>query len=336
MVEKIKPLAAATSRIGANPSLGGFGALFDLKAINYKDPILVASNDGVGTKLLVAIEQKKHSTIGEDLVAMSVNDLIVQGAEPLFFLDYLCSGKLDIDQFESIVKGIANGCKKANCALIGGETAEMPGLYSENKYDMAGFSVGVVERGKVLPHGVQEGDMVLGIPSSGFHSNGYSLIRKIIKDQGLNYNSPTPFDSSQTLGEALLKPTKIYVKSCLPLIKKNIVKALAHITGGGIIENIPRILPNNLGVELNADSFNFPDIMKWLGSVGNVSSEEMARTFNCGIGMVCIIETNYIQSAKKIINSSGEEALLLGKVIKNSSSKNRVRINNLKDSWSIS
>ena len=331
MVEKIKPLAAATARIGANPSLGGFGALFDLKAIKYKDPILVASNDGVGTKLLVAIEQKNHSTIGEDLVAMSVNDLIAQGAEPLFFLDYLCSGQLNINQFESIVKGIANGCKKANCALIGGETAEMPGLYSENKYDMAGFSVGVVEREKILPQDVQEGDIVLGIPSSGFHSNGHSLIRKIIKDKGLNYNSSTPFDSSQTLGEALLKPTKIYVESCLPLIKKNIVKALAHITGGGLIENIPRILPNNLGVELNADSFNFPDIMKWLGSVGNVSSYEMARTFNCGVGMVCIIESNYVQSAKEIINSSGEEALFLGKVIGNSSSQNRVRINNIND-----
>ena len=327
-MEKIKPLAAKTSRKGANPLLGGFGGLFDIKTLDYKDPILVASNDGVGTKLLIAIDQDNHSGIGQDLVAMSVNDLLVQGAEPLFFLDYLCSGKLEISQFESIIQGIANACKEANCALIGGETAEMPGLYEKNKYDLAGFAVGIVEREKILPKGLDEGDIVLGIPSSGFHSNGYSLIRKVINDLGLSYDSDSPYNTSKSLGEVLLEPTKIYVKTCLPLVNKGYLKAMAHITGGGIIENIPRVIPKGLGVELDANAFNYPEIMKWLSKKGNISNLEMLRTFNCGVGMVCIIAPDDLEDSVSLINSLKEKALILGKVTSNSK-ENPVKINNI-------
>ncbi len=264
---------------------------------------------------------------------MSVNDLLVQGAEPLFFLDYLCSGKLEVNDFESIIRGIANACKEAKCALIGGETAEMPGLYEKNKYDMAGFAVGVVEREDILPKRVSEGDIVLGIPSSGFHSNGYSLIRKVIKNLNLSYDSISPFDSSKSLGEVLLEPTKIYVKTCLPLIKNGYVKAMAHITGGGIIENIPRVLPKDLGIEVDAKAFGYPKIMRWLAKEGRISNFEMAKTFNCGIGMVCIIDQNNLENSISMINSLEEEALILGQVVKNDKQK-PVVIKNI-ETWSL-
>lgn len=311
LVNRIKPLAKATVRAGADAKLGGFGALFDLAKCKYKDPILVSSTDGVGTKLKIAQELGKHDTIGIDLVAMCVNDLVVQGAEPLFFLDYFASSKLSLEVATDVIKGIANGCKQANCALIGGETAEMPGMYQKGDYDLAGFTVGAVERSKILPaKNIKAGDVVLGIKSSGLHSNGYSLARHIIKTKKLDL-SKKYFDK-KTLGAALIEPTKIYVKSCLAAIKTGKVKALAHITGGGLLENIPRVLPKNLTADIDYSSWKLPAIFKFLQDEGNVKDVEMYRTFNYGIGMVLICDKKDAKTIIKKLASFDEEVLEIG------------------------
>lgn len=310
LVNRIKPFAKSTVRSGADADLGGFGALFDLKKCGYKDPILVSSTDGVGTKLKIAKDLNKHDTIGIDLVAMCVNDLVVQGAEPLFFLDYFASGKLSLDVASDVIKGIAAGCKQANCALIGGETAEMPGLYGEGDYDLAGFTVGAVERENILPKNIKENDVILGIKSSGVHSNGFSLVRHILKERNIGFDHKLP--SGKKLGEALLEPTKIYVKSCLAAIKTGKVKGLAHITGGGLIENTPRVLPDNLEADIDYSSWKLPELFQFLKEAGNVTDSEMHRTFNCGIGMVVIVDEQDVLEVQKILESHGEEVLKIG------------------------
>lgn len=288
LVRAIAPLAKSTARPGADAELGGFGGFFDPRAAGYKDPLLVAANDGVGTKLKLAIDTGQHGSVGIDLVAMCVNDLIVQGAEPLFFLDYFATGKLEAGVAEAVVAGIATGCRHANCALIGGETAEMPGMYAPGDYDLAGFAVGAVERGEQLTGAaVAAGDVLLGLPSTGAHSNGFSLIRRIIERSGLDLGAPAPFANETTLGAALLLPTAIYVKALLPFIRAGRVHALAHITGGGFLENIPRVLPE--GLRARVDVQPLPPLFEWLRATGNVSPEEMARTFNCGFGMVLAV-----------------------------------------------
>ena len=290
MVEKIKPLVRSTRRPGADGEIGGFGGLFDLKAAGFNDPILVAANDGVGTKLRIAIEAGRHDTIGIDLVAMCVNDLVVQGAEPLLFLDYFATGRLDPNQGAAIVSGIAAGCRMAGCALIGGETAEMPGMYHGDDYDLAGFAVGAAERGQLLPSGdIAEGDVLLGLASSGVHSNGYSLVRRIVALSGQKWTDAAPFAPGRTLGEALLEPTKIYVKPLLAAIRETgAIKAMAHITGGGLTENIIRVIPDGLGLSIDASAWPLPPVFQWLQREGQVADEEMWRTFNCGIGFVLV------------------------------------------------
>jgi phosphoribosylformylglycinamidine cyclo-ligase len=310
-------LARATARSGSDASLGGFGAFFDPKAAGFKDPLLVATTDGVGTKLKVAIDAKHHATVGIDLVAMCVNDLVVQGAEPLFFLDYFASGKLDVAAARDVIAGIADGCKQAGCALVGGETAEMPGMYADGDYDLAGFSVGAVERSQAITgQTIQDGDVVLGLASSGVHSNGFSLVRRVVADLKLSYDAPAPFAPGKKLGEALLAPTRIYVKSCLAAIKLGGVKGLAHITGGGLIENIPRVLPDGLGVEIDAANWTMPPVFGWLAREGKVAPEEMARTFNCGIGMVVIVEAGKADAIIGTLKDGGETATRIGKVVK--------------------
>lgn len=311
LVTRIKPFAKATVRAGADANLGGFGALFDLAKCNYKDPILVSSTDGVGTKLKIAQMLDKHDTIGIDLVAMCVNDLVVQGAEPLFFLDYFASSKLSLDVASDVIKGIAEGCKQANCALVGGETAEMPGIYQKGEYDLAGFSVGAVERGEVLPKAnVREGDVILGIKSTGPHSNGYSLIRHVIKERNIDINQKLP--SGKTIAMAIIEPTKIYVRSCLNAIKTGKVKALAHITGGGLLENIPRVLPENLEAKINYNSWKMPEIFEFLQEQGNIQDSEMHRTFNCGIGMILVVEKTDVNLVKSKLAEFGEETIEIG------------------------
>ena len=315
LVNAIKPLAQSTARVGADSDLGGFGGLFDLQAAGFKDPVLVACNDGVGTKVLIANETRKHDTIGIDLVAMCVNDLVVQGAEPLFFLDYFAAGYLDVDQATTIVSGIAAGCRDAGCALIGGETAEMPGLYGDNEYDLAGFAVGAVERGHVLPHSISAGDLVVGLPSSGFHSNGYSLIRKVVELSDANYDAPAPFDPETTLGDALLTPTRIYVQACLSLVRTDLAHGFAHITGGGLAENIPRALPTDLAVELDVQALPLPPIMAWIANTGGLTAAEMVRTFNCGMGMVAIVSVENAGTALESLSEAGESPTILGRVV---------------------
>ena len=313
MVEAIKPLAKSTARSGGAAGLGGFGALFDPKAAGFKDPILVATTDGVGTKLKVAIDAGKHDTVGIDLVAMCVNDLVVQGAEPLFFLDYFATGKLDVKAGTAIVAGIAEGCRQAGCALVGGETAEMPGMYAKGDYDLAGFSVGAAERGQLLPAvDVKPGDVLLGLASSGVHSNGYSLVRRIVERGGLGYDAPAPFAPGKTLGEALLEPTRIYVKSTLAAIRAGTVKAMAHITGGGLIENVPRVLPDGVVAQIDGTSWAMPEVFKWLAKEGGVASHEMARTFNCGIGMVVVVDAAHAAEATRILSEHGETVYTIG------------------------
>jgi phosphoribosylformylglycinamidine cyclo-ligase len=316
LVEAIKPLARSTRRKGADSALGGFGGLFDLKACGFKDPVLVAANDGVGTKLRLAIETGRHHGVGVDLVAMSVNDLIVQGAEPLFFLDYFATGKLDVACAREAIAGIADGCKQAGCALIGGETAEMPGMYRGQDYDLAGFAVGAVERKNILPRkGVGSGDVILGIASTGPHSNGYSLVRKLVELSGLKYSDPAPFAEGKSLGEALLAPTRIYVKSVLKALKAgNGIKALAHITGGGFIENIPRVLPKTTVAEIDLDRVPFTNLFGWLRNLGNVSEREMLRTFNCGIGMIVVVEAPCARRVAASLTKSGENVVTLGTI----------------------
>jgi phosphoribosylformylglycinamidine cyclo-ligase len=315
LVEAIKPLAKSTARSGGAAGLGGFGALFDPKAAGFKDPILVSSTDGVGTKLKVAIDSGKHDTVGIDLVAMCVNDLVVQGAEPLFFLDYFATGKLDVKSGTAIISGIAEGCRQAGCALIGGETAEMPGMYGNGDYDLAGFTVGAAERGELLPkEDVRPGDVLLGLASSGVHSNGYSLVRRVVVVGGLSYAAPAPFDPSKSLGDALLTPTRIYVKSCLAAIRAGTVKALAHITGGGLIENVPRVLPEGVVADIDAKTWTLPPVFKWLAQEGGVEAHEMARTFNCGIGMVVVCSPDKAEEAKRILAAAGETVFTIGTI----------------------
>lgn len=306
LINRIKPFAKATKRLGADSDLGGFGALFDLKKCNFRDPVLVSSTDGVGTKLKVAIEVGKHDTIGIDLVAMSVNDLVVQGAEPLFFLDYFACSKLEVEVATQVIKGIADGCKLAGCALIGGETAEMPGMYSGGDYDLAGFAVGAVEREEILPRETNAGDVLLGLSSSGLHSNGYSLARYILQQNSIKLTE---------MGEELLTPTKIYVKSCLEAIRSKKVKALSHITGGGLTENLPRVLSKNVTPKINFKSWERPEIFNKLQLLGKVTDEEMYRTFNCGIGMVLVVEKNHAEEVKNILTKAGEEVSIIGELV---------------------
>jgi phosphoribosylformylglycinamidine cyclo-ligase len=327
MVELIKPLVRATARPGADAEIGGFGGLFDLKRAGFKDPLLVAGTDGVGTKVKIAIETGRHDTIGIDLVAMSVNDLVVQGAEPLFFLDYFACGKLAPEVGAMVVKGIAAGCREARCALIGGETAEMPGLYQGGDYDLAGFAVGAVERDELLPRrDLKAGDVVIGLLSSGVHSNGYSLVRKIVETSGLSWNDPAPFDPGKTLGEALITPTRIYVRSCLAAIRTTrAVKALAHITGGGFPENIPRVLPKGLGASIDLKSIPVPRVFRWLAQAGGVSEPEMLRTFNCGIGMMLVAEAGQDEAVADVLAQEGEIVLRLGELVTAEGDAPRVR-----------
>ena len=317
MVELIKPLVRSTARPGADAEIGGFGALFDLKRSGYSDPVLVAATDGVGTKLKIAIETGTHHTIGIDLVAMSVNDLVVQGAEPLFFLDYFACGQLDPEVGARVIKGVAEGCRQAGCALIGGETAEMPGLYQTGDYDLAGFAVGAVERDAILPRpDVRAGDVILGLASSGIHSNGYSLVRKIVERTGLRWSAPAPFDPARELGAALLEPTRIYVKSCLAALRATkAVKALAHITGGGFPDNIPRVLPQGLGVMLDLHRVPVPPIFRWLADVGQVAEAEMLRTFNCGVGMVAVVAPGEADAVCNALVREGETVVPIGEVV---------------------
>jgi phosphoribosylformylglycinamidine cyclo-ligase len=327
MVELIKPLVRATARPGADAEIGGFGGLFDLKRAGFKDPVLVAATDGVGTKLVIAIETQRHDTIGIDLVAMSVNDLVVQGAEPLFFLDYFACGTLAPDAGAAIVAGVARACKESGCALIGGETAEMPGLYKAGDYDLGGFAVGAVERGEILPRNdIAEGDVVLGLASSGLHSNGFSLARKIVERSGLKWNAAAPFAPAQSLGEAMLTPTRLYVRSCLAAIRETkAVKGLAHITGGGFTENIPRALPKNLGVTIDLAKVPVPPIFQWLAKTGNVAELEMLRTFNCGIGMVAIVAADKADQVASVFARDGETVIRMGDVIAASGERVRYR-----------
>jgi phosphoribosylformylglycinamidine cyclo-ligase len=317
MVDLIKPLVRATARAGADAEIGGFGGLFDLKRAGFRDPVLVAATDGVGTKVKIAIETGRHDTIGIDLVAMSVNDLVVQGAEPLFFLDYFACGKLAAEVGAAVVAGVAAGCKAAGCALIGGETAEMPGLYQAGDYDLAGFAVGAAERGSLLPRrDIKAGDAVLGLASSGVHSNGYSLVRKVVEACDLAWGAPAPFDRTRSLGEAMLTPTRIYVTSCLAAVRESgAVKALAHITGGGFPDNIPRVLPQGLGVELDLARIAVPPVFRWLSTAGSIAEPEMLRTFNCGIGMVAIVEPAAADAVTALFERHGEHVVHLGQVI---------------------
>ncbi|HUT51531.1 MAG TPA: phosphoribosylformylglycinamidine cyclo-ligase [Alphaproteobacteria bacterium] len=316
LVERIKPLARETARPGVIDGLGGFGACFDPKAAGYVDPVLVAATDGVGTKLEIAQAVGMHDTIGIDLVAMCVNDLLAQGAEPLFFLDYFATGKLDVSAAAEVVAGIAEGCRRAGCALIGGETAEMPGMYAPGSYDLAGFAVGAFERGNALPAaGIAAGDAILGLASDGVHSNGYSLVRQIVAEAKLGYDTPAPFAAEISLGAALLQPTRIYVKPCLEAIRGGSVYALAHITGGGLTENLPRMLPAGLAAVIEGGSWTIPPVFAWLAETGNVSAAEMARTFNCGVGMALIVPAAAEADAVALLESKGETAGRIGTVV---------------------
>lgn len=313
LVEQIKPHAKRTNRSGVMAGLGGFGGLFDLKAAGFNDPILVSATDGVGTKLRIAIDTGHYDTIGIDLVAMCVNDLVCQGAEPLFFLDYFATGQLDVDTATRIIAGIAEGCVQSGCALIGGETAEMPGMYAGDDFDLAGFAVGAMERGASLPKGVQSGDVLLGLSSSGVHSNGYSLVRKLVELSGLGWDAPSPF-GGDTLGAELLAPTRLYVKSCLAAIAAGGVHGFAHITGGGLTENIPRVLGEGQGVCINLDSWMLPPVFEWLAKQGGISNADMLKTFNCGIGMVIVVDRQSSHAVAQALAELGETVINLGQV----------------------
>ncbi|XP_006886812.1 PREDICTED: trifunctional purine biosynthetic protein adenosine-3 [Elephantulus edwardii] len=338
LVKKIKPLAKATSRLGCEVDLGGFAGLFDLKAAGFKDPLLASGTDGVGTKLKIAQLCNKHDTVGQDLVAMCVNDILAQGAEPLFFLDYFSCGKLNLDVTEAVVAGIAKACGKAGCALLGGETAEMPDMYPPGEYDLAGFAVGAVERDQKLPHldKIMEGDVVIGVASSGLHSNGFSLVRKIVEKSSLHYSSPAPDGcGDQTLGQLLLTPTRIYSQTLLPVLRSGHVKAYAHITGGGLLENIPRVLPQKFGVDLDARAWKIPRIFSWLQHQGNLSEEEMARTFNCGIGAALVVSKDLAEQILESIQRHKEEAWVIGSVVECLADSSRVRVQHLIESIHI-
>jgi phosphoribosylformylglycinamidine cyclo-ligase len=314
LVARIAPITRATRRIGADGDIGGFGGLFDLKACGYRDPVLVAANDGVGTKLKISIETGIHDTIGIDLVAMSVNDLVVQGAEPLFFLDYFACGKLDLDVAATVIEGIGEGCRQSGCALIGGETAEMPDMYAAGDYDLAGFAVGAVERDEILPKKTTgPGDVLLGLGSSGVHSNGYSLVRRLVRETGLAWDAEAPFQPGTSLARALLTPTKLYVKPILQVIRSvGGIKAMAHITGGGFLENIPRVLPELCVAEVDLYACAVPPVFRWLASVGGVEPTEMLRTFNCGIGMVLVVDADKAHDVSEAFAALGERCVTLG------------------------
>ncbi len=313
LVDRIKPAAKKTRRPGVMSGLGGFGALFDLKGAGYVDPILVAATDGVGTKLRIAIDTGNVDTIGIDLVAMCVNDLVCQGAEPLFFLDYFATGKLELDQAARIIEGIAKGCELSGAALIGGETAEMPGMYHDGDFDLAGFAVGAMERGSDLPAGVVEGDVLLGLASDGVHSNGYSLVRKVVELSGLAWDADCPF-ADGNLGEALLTPTRLYVKSTLAAVRAGGVHALAHITGGGLTENLPRVLPDDLGADINLDAWTLPPVFKWLTGVAGMQEAELLKTFNSGLGMVISVAADQADAIKTLLETEGETVFTIGTV----------------------
>ncbi|MEP1327719.1 phosphoribosylformylglycinamidine cyclo-ligase [Pseudophaeobacter sp.] len=313
LVDRIKPAAKRTNRSGVMSGLGGFGALFDLKDAGYSDPILVGATDGVGTKLRIAIDTGVVDGVGIDLVAMCVNDLVCQGAEPLFFLDYFATGKLETETAARIIEGIAEGCVRSGCALIGGETAEMPGMYPEGDFDLAGFSVGAMERGTALPAGVVEGDVLLGLASDGVHSNGYSLVRKIVELSGLGWDADCPF-SEGTLGEALLTPTRLYVKQSLAAVRAGGVHALAHITGGGLTENLPRVLPEDLGADIDLDAWELPGVFKWMAEVGGIAEAEMLKTFNCGMGMILSVSAERADELVAVLKGEGETVTRLGTV----------------------
>ena len=335
-VDLIKPLAKGTATIGSAAELGGFGAVFDIRAAGFKDPVLVAASDGVGTKLLIANALGQHKTVGIDLVAMSVNDIIVQGAKPLFFLDYFSTGHLDVKTATEVVEGIAIGCRRANCALIGGETAEMPGLYAAGQYDLAGFAVGAIERNQILTgNTISPGDQVLGLTSSGIHANGFSLVRKIITDNEVNLEGAAPFNSQQRLADTLLAPTRIYVNSVLTALDEpgHGVKGIAHITGGGFHENLPRILPNGVSAKLNASTWPLPEIFYWLRQLGNIDCEEMTRTFNCGIGMLMVIKQNRLKHLKNVLSAHGETVYHVGEIVPSDRPKESVIIDNLETAW---
>ncbi len=313
LVEAVKPLARATARKGAEAALGGFGGLFDLKQAGFQDPVLVASTDGVGTKLTVAKQAGRHRGVGIDLVAMCVNDLVVQGAEPLFFLDYFATSALDIDQAREVIAGIAEGCQAAGCALIGGETAEMPGLYGPGDYDLAGFAVGAVERGRALSGAeISPGDVVLGLASSGVHANGFSLVRRLVAAAGLDYGETAPFDSDRGLGEALLAPTRIYVKSCLAALEAGGLHGLAHVTGGGLSENLPRVLPETCRAALNGQAWPLPPVFAWLAETSGLPEDELIRTFNCGIGMAAVVEAGAAETLTSVFREAGETVFPIG------------------------
>jgi phosphoribosylformylglycinamidine cyclo-ligase len=316
LVERIKPHAKGTSRAGVLGGLGGFGAIFDLKAAGFEDALLISTTDGVGTKLKLAQDLNDHRTIGIDLVAMCVNDLIVQGATPLYFLDYYATGKLNVDTASTVIAGIAEGCKQAGCALVGGETAEMPGMYTGEDYDLAGFSVGAVARHHLLPKPTMKaGDVLLGISSSGIHSNGFSLVRKLVKDSGAKLDEVSPFSTYHpTLGHALLEPTKIYVKSLLPVLNKGLVKGLAHITGGGLTENLPRVLPAHLSAAIDLTSWRLPAVFDWMQDVGDIPCSEMLRTFNCGIGMILVVDANDVFAVREQLEKAGEKVCIIGEL----------------------
>jgi phosphoribosylformylglycinamidine cyclo-ligase len=315
LVERIKPAAKRTARPGVMAGLGGFGALFDLKDAGYTDPVLVAATDGVGTKLRIAIDTGNFQTIGIDLVAMCVNDLVCQGAEPLFFLDYFATGKLVLEDATAIIEGIAEGCAQSGCALIGGETAEMPGMYHAGDFDLAGFAVGAMERGQDLPADVAAGDVLLGLASSGVHSNGYSLVRKLVEISGLGWDAPCPWDDTITLGAALLAPTRLYVKQALAAVRAGGVHGLAHITGGGLTENLPRVLPEGLGATIDLNSWALPPVFHWLGAMGNMDAAEMLKTFNCGIGMILVVAPERADALAALLAEAGEEVHRLGHVV---------------------
>jgi phosphoribosylformylglycinamidine cyclo-ligase len=341
LVAAIKPLAKATSRPGADVDLGGFGGLFDLKRAGFQDPILVAANDGVGTKLRIAIDSGQHTTIGIDLVAMCVNDLVVQGAEPLFFLDYFAVGKLDTGVARDVIAGIAEGCRQAGCALIGGETAEMPGMYKAGDYDLAGFAVGAVERNEVLPRNdIAVGDVLIGLTSSGVHSNGYSLVRKLVEHAKLGWTAPSPFAKGKTLGETLLTPTRIYVKSLLTAIRATdgsgsagAIKALSHITGGGLSENLPRVMPSDVAARIDLSTFKAPPVFGWLAETGKLDATELLRTFNCGIGMVAVASKARADEVISALKSAGEDPIVIGDVIPPTGAKSEAKGKG--DAWAV-
>jgi phosphoribosylformylglycinamidine cyclo-ligase len=315
LVERIKPAAKRTNRAGTMSGLGGFGALFDLKAAGFKDPVLVAATDGVGTKLRIAIDTGNVDTIGIDLVAMCVNDLVCQGAEPLFFLDYFATGKLEVDQAARIIEGIAEGCAASGCALIGGETAEMPGMYHGGDFDLAGFAVGAMERGTALPEGVAEGDVLLGLGSDGVHSNGYSFVRKVVEKSGLGWAASCPF-AEGTLGAALLAPTRLYVKQALAAVRAGGVQALAHITGGGLTENPPRVIPEGLACEIDLDAWDLPPVFRWLAETAEMAESELLKTFNCGVGMMLVVRADRAEALSALLRAEGETVIAMGRVVK--------------------